>query len=103
MDFFPTATTNNNSDKSDAEIVTRKRLSDLTIITENLRKDLKQMNNVVNDLLPEVRSLTEGLQKHQTHLMALTQLMTGSSYHDGSYIYIHINISISIERERREY
>ncbi|CAJ0764701.1 961_t:CDS:2, partial [Entrophospora sp. SA101] len=82
IDFLSNATANNNLDKSDVDIMTRKRLSDLTIITENLRKDLKQMNNIVNDLLPEVRSLTEGLQKHQTHLMALTQLMTGSSYHD---------------------
>ncbi|CAG8558903.1 17942_t:CDS:2 [Funneliformis caledonium] len=65
------------SDKSDSDAVMRKRISDLTATTENLRKDLKQMNSIVNDrLLPEVRSLTEGLQKHHTHLIALTQLVT---------------------------
>jgi len=64
------------SDRSDGETVMRKRISDLTTTTENLRKDLKQISSIVNDnLLPEVRSLTEGLQKHQEHILALTQLV----------------------------
>jgi hypothetical protein len=82
VNFLPATATNNDSDKSD---VMRKRISDLTTTTENLRKDLKEVNSIVNDrLLPEVRSLTEGLKKHQTHLIALTQLVTSSSYHEGS-------------------
>jgi len=65
------------SDRSDNDAAMRKRIADLTMTTENLRKDLKQISSIVNDnLLPEVRSLAEGLHKHQDHLIALTQLVT---------------------------
>jgi len=65
------------SDRSDSDTVMRKRIADLTTTTENLRKDLKQISDIVNDsLLPGVRNLTEGLNKHQDHLIALTQLVT---------------------------
>ncbi|CAG8677791.1 10738_t:CDS:2 [Rhizophagus irregularis] len=65
------------SDRSDNDAIMRERIADLTATTENLRKDLKQISSIVNDnLLPEVRSLAEGLHKHQEHLLALTQLVT---------------------------
>ncbi|RHZ63271.1 hypothetical protein Glove_330g64 [Diversispora epigaea] len=68
------------TDKSDSDIAMRKRIAELTATTENLRKDLKHMNEIVNErLLPEVRSLTEDLQKHHAHLMQLTQLVTYNS------------------------
>ncbi|CAG8461083.1 6486_t:CDS:2 [Acaulospora colombiana] len=67
------------ADKSDSEDAMRKRIAELTAITENLRKDLKNMSDIVNErLLPEVRSLTEDLHKHQVHLMHLTHLV---AYH----------------------
>jgi len=65
------------TDRSDNDTIMRERIADLTATTENLRKDLKQISSIVNDnLLPEVRSLAEGLHKHQEHLLALTQLVT---------------------------
>uniref|UniRef100_A0A1D1YZ98 Heat shock factor protein n=2 Tax=Eukaryota TaxID=2759 RepID=A0A1D1YZ98_9ARAE len=65
------------SDRSDNDTIMRERIAELTTTTENLRKDLKQISSIVNDnLLPEVRSLAEGLHKHQEHLLALTQLVT---------------------------
>lgn len=76
------------SDRSDNDTIMRERIADLTATTENLRKDLKQISSIVNDnLLPEVRSLAEGLHKHQEHLIALTQLVT-CAFPDGkNYIY----------------
>jgi len=57
----------------------RERIKDLQEVTENLRKDLKQMNSIVSEkLLPEVKSLADGLHRHQQHLVALTQLVTGN-------------------------
>ncbi|RGB22322.1 hypothetical protein C1646_822596 [Rhizophagus diaphanus] len=65
------------SDRSDNDAIMRERIADLTATTENLRKDLKQISSIVNDnLLPEVRSLAEGLHKHQEHILALTHLVT---------------------------
>ncbi|CAG8452609.1 7678_t:CDS:2 [Acaulospora colombiana] len=67
------------ADKSDGDNAMRKRIAELTVTTENLRKDLKSISDIVNErLLPEVRSLTDDLQKHYTHLMELTQLV---AYH----------------------
>ncbi|CAB5138860.1 unnamed protein product [Rhizophagus irregularis] len=63
------------SDRSDNDAIMRERIADLTATTENLRKDLKQISSIVNDnLLPEVRSLAEGLHKHQEHLLALNTI-----------------------------
>ncbi|CAG8524890.1 10765_t:CDS:2 [Acaulospora morrowiae] len=68
------------ADKSDGDNAMRKRIAELTLTTENLRKDLKNMNDIVNErLLPEVRSLTEDLQKHHNHLIQLTQLVAYNS------------------------
>ncbi|CAG8609024.1 6391_t:CDS:2, partial [Scutellospora calospora] len=68
------------ADRSDNDLAMRKRIAELTLTTENLRKDLKHMNSIVNDrLLPEVRNLTEDLQKHHAHVMQLTQLVYHTS------------------------
>ncbi|CAG8516456.1 6786_t:CDS:2 [Diversispora eburnea] len=79
-------------DKSDSDIAMRKRIAELTTTTENLRKDLKHMNEIVNErLLPEVRSLTEDLQKHHTHLMQLTQLVTYHSSPEELQLFQEVN------------
>ncbi|CAG8710007.1 19030_t:CDS:2 [Dentiscutata erythropus] len=67
-------------DRSDNDLAMRKRIAELTMTTENLRKDLKHMNSIVNDrLIPEVRNLTEDLQKHHAHVIQLTQLVYHTS------------------------
>lgn len=80
-------------DKSESDMAMRKRIAELTVTTENLRKDLKHMNDIVNDrLIPEVRSLTEDLQKQHNHLMQLTQLVTFHSSPEGIYYLIDLSL-----------
>ena len=73
----------------------RERIKDLQEVTENLRKDLKQMNSIVSDkLLPEVKNLADGLHRHQQHLVALTQLVTGNFPEGRIVVTIYYLISI---------
>ncbi|CAG8583762.1 13745_t:CDS:2 [Acaulospora morrowiae] len=79
-------------DKSESESAMRRRIAELTETTENLRKDLKNMNDIVNErLLPEVRSLTEDLHKQHVHLMELTQLVAYHSSPEGIQLLQEVN------------
>ncbi|CAG8490322.1 6786_t:CDS:2 [Ambispora leptoticha] len=75
---------NNHHHSSEADFLMHDKIAKLTATTDNLRQEMKDMSNFVADrLLPEVKRLADDLSKHQSHLVALTQLVT-ASYPDGN-------------------
>ncbi|KAG9307345.1 hypothetical protein G9A89_017174 [Geosiphon pyriformis] len=73
-------------DRSENDHAMHERIATLTVTTENLRQEMKEMSRFVTEsLLPEIKHLASGLSKHHTHLLALTQLVT-ASYPNGNNI-----------------